>query len=147
MFKAIVAFIGFNVYFISGFAQNGFKDGSLDRGDFTLHYKIHGNRGDYVLLLSGGPGSAVTYMQPFADSLSRNFQCIMLEQRGTGRSLLKKYDSCNVRMNLYVEDIEALRKQLNAERFILLGTSWGALLALLYASEHPSRVSQMIIVG
>ena len=122
-------------------------DGKVDRGDFSLHYKIYGTKGEYVLLLSGGPGSDVGHMKIFADTLNSDFKCILLEQRGTGRSVLKKYDSSTINMNLYVEDIETLRKQLKAERFILLGASWGALLSLLYSSAYPAHVSKVIIAG
>ena len=132
---------------VSSNSQSAAIDGKIDRGDFSLHYKIYGTKGEYVLLLSGGPGSDVGHMKIFSDTLNRNFQCILLEQRGTGRSVLKKYDSSSINMNLYVEDIEALRKHLKAERFILLGASWGALLSLLYSSAYPANVSKIIIAG
>ena len=91
----------------TAFSQS-YTDGKIARDGFTLYYKTFGKKGDYIILLSGGPGSSVDYMQPIADSLSKFYRCIMLEQRGTGRSTLPKYDSSTIRMNLYVDDMEAL---------------------------------------
>lgn len=143
-----IIIVGISLFFMttSSISQR-VENGKVDRGDFSLHYKIYGTKGEYVLLLSGGPGSDVGHMKIFADTLHKDFQCILLEQRGTGRSVLKKYDSSTINMNLYVEDIEALRKQLKAERFIVLGASWGALLSLLYSSAYPAHVSKIIIAG
>ena len=132
---------------IDGFAQISYKEGKLEKQDVTLFYKTNGSNGDFIILLAGGPGSSVDYMQPVSDSLSPYYRCIMLEQRGTGRSLLKKYDSTTIRMDLYVEDIEALRKQIKANKLILIGNSWGAMLSLLYGAGYPQNVSKIITLG
>lgn len=129
------------------FTQNKIVDGKIDRGGFSLHYKILGEIGPYVIILGGGPGSNVDYMKPVADSLSRNFRCVMLEQRGTGRSVLEKFDSTTVHMRLYVEDIELLRKHLKSDKLILVGNSWGSLLALLYGIEYPGYTKSIISLG
>ena len=129
------------------FSQRAVVDGKLDRSDFNLHYKIFGKQGSYAIILGGGPGSTVDYMQPIADSLSQYYQCAMLEQRGTGRSVLKKYDTTTIHMNSYVEDIEALRKHLNASTIILVGNSWGSLLALLYGMKYPQNTKAIISLG
>lgn len=130
----------------TAFSQS-YTDGKIARDDFTLHYKTFGNKGEYIILLAGGPGTSVDYMQPIADSLSKYYRCIMLEQRGTGRSTLPKYDTTTIRMDLYVDDLEALRKHIKSDRVILIGTSWGALLSLLYGSSYPGRVSKIIHLG
>lgn len=94
-------------------AQPQYREGELNRETFILHYKIFGTKGLYLIILGGGPGSVVDYTQPVADSLSKFFQCIMQEQRGTCRSVLKNFDTTTIRMDLYVDDIEVLRKHSN----------------------------------
>ena len=79
-------------------------------------------------------------MQAFADELSKNYQCIMLEQRGTGRSKLSKYDPSTINLSAYMEDIEALRKHLGADKLILTGNSWGMMLALAHGGSYPNNV-------
>jgi proline iminopeptidase len=128
-------------------AQHAYKDGRLARTDLDLHYRIFGTKGSFVVILGGGPGSTVDYMQPVADSLQKYYQCIMLEQRGTGRSILKKYDTTTIQMNLYVEDIQALRKHVGADKLILVGNSWGSLLAFLYGIKYPQHTKAIVSLG
>lgn len=123
------------------------QDRSVRGKDVTLHYKIHGEKGEYVILLAGGPGSAVRYMQPIADALSDSYRCVMLEQRGTGRSKLDKLSTESVKMERYVEDIELVRKDLKAKKVSLIGNSWGSMLGLLYSGAYPHRVNKLISVG
>src|SRR5262245_47056526 len=67
------------------------QEGKVPRDGFDLHYRIVGRDGPYVVVLAGGPGTTVESMKPVADELKGKFRCVMLEQRGTGRSKLKEY--------------------------------------------------------
>src|SRR5246127_5554235 len=110
-------------------AQQNFVDGKVTRDGVDLFYKIVGPAsGDYVLVLSGGPGEDIHSMQGIADELGKKYRCIMWEQRGTGRSKLPRYDASTINLNAYMEDIEALRKRLHTDKFILVGNSWGMIL-------------------
>jgi len=71
----------------------------------------------------------------------------MWEQRGTGRSKLPKYDASTINLNAYLEDIEALRQQLHAGKFIVIGNSWGMILGLAYAGTHPDAVRAVVTIG
>jgi proline iminopeptidase len=123
------------------------QEGKVPRDGFDLHYRIVGAGGPYLLVLSGGPGTAIRYMQPFADELGRTHRCIMLEQRGTGRSVLKAYDRGTINLSTYVDDIEALRTHLKLDRLALIGNSWGMMLALAYGGMYPSRARAIVTVG
>jgi proline iminopeptidase len=123
------------------------RDGKVSRENFDLYYTIVGNNGPYLLILSGGPGEEIRSMQAFADELSKNYQCIMLEQRGTGRSKLNKYDGSTLNLNAYIEDIEALRKQLKIDKLTLIGNSWGMMLALAYGGTYPDRTRAIATIG
>ena len=46
-----------------------------------------------------------------------------------------------------IADMEALRKHLNIERWLVFGGSWGSTLALAYAEHHPDRCSGLILRG
>ena len=128
--------------------QKNSTDGKVTRDGIDLFYKVVGPAsGDYVLILSGGPGEDIHSMQGIADELGKKYRCIMWEQRGTGRSKLAKYDASTINLNAYVEDIEALRKQLHAEKFIVLGNSWGMILGLAYAGTHPDAVRAVVTIG
>jgi proline iminopeptidase len=49
-------------------------------------------------------------------------------------------------VKLFVDDIEAVRVSLNVERLIILGHSWGGMLAMAYAAAHPDHVRSLILV-
>ena len=129
-------------------AQQNLADGKVTREGVDLFYKIVGPpTGDYVLILSGGPGEDIHSMEGIADELGEKYRCIMWEQRGTGRSKLPRYDSSTINLNAYMEDIEALRKQLHAQKFIVVGNSWGMILGLAYAGTHPDAVRAVVTIG
>jgi len=129
-------------------AQQNFVDGKVTRDGTDLFYRVVGpTSGDYVLVLSGGPGEDIHSMQGVADELGKKYRCIMWEQRGTGRSKLPRYDSSTINLNTYMEDIEALRKQLHTEKFIVVGNSWGMILGLAYAGTHSDAVRAVVTVG
>jgi len=129
-------------------APQNSADGKITRDGVDLFYRVVGPAtGDYVLVLSGGPGEDIHSMQGIADELGKKYRCIMWEQRGTGRSRLPKYDASTINLNAYVEDIEALRRHLHAEKFIVIGNSWGMILGLAYAGTHPDAVRAVVTIG
>jgi proline iminopeptidase len=131
-----------------GAAQQNSTDGKVTRDGIDLFYRIVGpTSGDYVLVLSGGPGEDIHSMQGVADELGKKYRCIMWEQRGTGRSKLPRYDSSTINLNAYMEDIEALRKHLHTDKFILVGNSWGMILGLVYAGTYPDAVRVVVTIG
>lgn len=119
---------------------------SLPRDGFELHYRTMGS-GPTVVLLSGGPGFDVDYLLPVAEKLADGFTCVLLEQRGTGRSRATKFEPAAMKLRNVVEDLEALRVHLKLETLSLIGHSWGGMLAMAYAAAHPERVGRLALVG
>ena len=129
-------------------AQQSLVDGKVRRDGIDLFYRIAGpTSGEYVLVLSGGPGEDIHSMQGIADELGKKYRCIMWEQRGTGRSKLPSYDASTINLNAYMDDIEALRRQLHTEKFIVVGNSWGMILGLAYAATHTDAVRAVVTIG
>jgi len=122
------------------------QDHSFQSQGIELYYRTAGS-GTPLVLLSGGPGFDVDYMQPVADFLPAGYQPILLEQRGTGRSRVPKMTAENMTLRVVVEDLEALRVHLKQERLLLVGHSWGGMLAMAYAAAHPDRIDRMILIG
>jgi len=111
-----------------------------------VYYSTVGT-GPPLLLLSGGPGLDVDYMKPLAERLGGTYQCILLEQRGTGRSQPQALTGETISLKLLVEDIEAMRLSLKADQLRILGHSFGGMLAMAYAAEHPDRIHSLILVS
>jgi proline iminopeptidase len=122
------------------------QDGSFMSAGLELHYRSAGT-GTPAVLLSGGPGFEVDYVVPVGDFLPAGYRRIFFEQRGTGRSRPAKLAPESLTLATVVEDLEALRQHLKQERLLLVGHSWGGMLAMSYAVAHPDRVDRLILIG
>jgi proline iminopeptidase len=101
--------------------------------------------GPATVVLHGGPGAHHDYLLPGFDRLAPGRTLIYYDQRGGGRSPVPR--EVPVGWREQVADLEALRELWGAERLSLAGYSWGGLLALLYALEHPGRVERLALVS
>jgi Predicted hydrolases or acyltransferases (alpha/beta hydrolase superfamily) len=96
-------------------------------------------------VLHGGPGAHHDYLLPGFDTLATGRTLIYYDQRGGGRSPVGR--DVPVGWREHVADLEALRSLWGIERLSIAGYSWGALLAMLYATEHPDRIERMALVS
>jgi proline iminopeptidase len=101
--------------------------------------------GPVVVVLHGGPGAHHDYLLPGFDLLAPGRTLIYYDQRGGGRSPVGR--DVPVGWREQVADLEALRELWNLDRMALAGYSWGGLLAMLYATEHPDRVDRLALVS
>ncbi|MCW8091933.1 prolyl aminopeptidase [Alteromonas sp. ASW11-130] len=111
-----------------------------------IYYEQSGNPdGIPVLYIHGGPGAGLSpNYKCFFDS--GRYRIIGFEQRGCGRSRPFGDVEKNTTQDL-LEDIELLREQLNINKWVVFGGSWGTLLGLLYAMAHPNAVYGLILRG
>jgi proline iminopeptidase len=101
--------------------------------------------GPPTVVLHGGPGAHHDYLRPGFDRLANRRMLIYYDQRGGGRSAVPR--EVPVGWREQVEDLEALRSLWGIDRLSIAGYSWGGLLALLYAVEHPGRVERLGLVS
>jgi proline iminopeptidase len=96
-----------------------------------------------AVYLHGGPGSGC---QPDHRRLfdPERFHAILFDQRGAGRSRPKGERENNTLAHL-IADMEIIREKFAFERWIVVGGSWGATLALAYAQAHPDRVFGLVL--
>src|SRR3712207_4663753 len=122
------------------------REGMLDVGSgHRLHWRELGNPAAdrAALLLHGGPGSGCSdAMASFFDL--RDWRVVLLDQRGAGRSRPAGSTAFNTTADL-VADCERLRAHLGLAQWLVLGGSWGAALAALYASAHPHAVRALLL--
>lgn len=103
-----------------------------------------GNPGGPVwLVLHGGPGSGAQPGQVAPLDLAQH-RVIVPDQRGAGLSRPRGRTAGNT-CEALVADLECLRKQLGVERWAVLAGSWGTVLALRYAQQHPTRVDRLVL--
>jgi proline iminopeptidase len=108
-------------------------------------YRIVGE-GEPFIVLHGGPGMYHDELYPFFLDFARDKKVIFYDQRGNGRSIMKKIDSTTFNVELMVEDLEALRKEFGIEKLNIIGHSWGGLLAMYYGVEYPENLKRLILV-
>jgi len=83
---------------------------------------------------------------PDLQPLARSRTIVLYDQRGSGRSEIVK-DPARLTAAHHVRDLEAVRVHLGLQRFALIGESWGAGLAVLYAAAHPEQVERLLLIG
>lgn len=108
-----------------------------------LAYHVVG-KGARAVCLPGGPMQDSRYLGNLG-GLSERLQLIMFDYRGTGRSE-SPTDAVSYRCDRLVDDVEALREHLGADRIDLLAHSAGANLAALYAARYPERIGKLALI-
>ena len=116
-------------------------EGSVKVGDVEIAYWSSGEGTPVVIL--GGPWFGHYYLRPLVESVAQEFQVIAYDPRGAGRSSPLAADKITLAGHL--EDLEDLRRRLNIERLNLVGHSFGAHIALLYAAQHPETTASLVI--
>ena len=101
--------------------------------------------GPDIIILHGGPGAHHDYLLPQFDALAYGRRLHYYDQRGGGRSPVER--SVDVGWKEQVEDLRALIDCWGIAPAVIAGYSWGALLALLFAVEHPERVSRLALIS
>jgi proline iminopeptidase len=117
----------------------------LPAGDGHEIYVETVGRADGIpaVYLHGGPGSGC---QPDHRRLfdPERFHAVLFDQRGAGRSSPKGSRDHNTLPHL-IADMEMIREKFRIARWMVVGGSWGATLALAYAQAHPERVSGIVL--
>jgi pimeloyl-ACP methyl ester carboxylesterase len=104
------------------------------------------------LFLHGGPGESNLWLAHHTmKELERHFVCVNWDQRGAGKSLLPGPDPATMTIEQLYEDtlalIELLLARFEKEKLLLLGHSWGGLLATKVAARHPDLLHGVILMN
>jgi pimeloyl-ACP methyl ester carboxylesterase len=102
--------------------------------------RAYGSQGPPVIVLHGGPAAAGE-VAPLARELADRFQVLEPWQRGSGKRPLT--------VQRHVEDLRDLVAACGQawRRPAIVGHSWGAMLALVYAASHPDLAGPVVLVG
>jgi len=123
-----------------------FDTGFLKKGIHEIYYEQCGNpKGKPAVFLHGGPGGgAGSFSRRFFDP--KKYRIVLFDQRGCGKSKPHTCLEDNTTWHL-VEDIESIRKELDIDKWLVFGGSWGSTLALVYAQTHPEYVTELVLRG
>lgn len=111
----------------------------------SLFVRVTGG-GQGVIVLHGGPDFDTAYLLPELDQLKDAYRLIYYDQRGRGRSA-ENVRPEDVTLASDLADLDAIRAHFHVDAPVLLGHSWGTVLALEYALRNPARVSRLILMN
>ena len=121
------------------------REGFIQGAGARIYFKTLG-RGAPLLLLHGGPGADHSDFLPALRPLARRCQLVLIDERGSGRSERLK-DPKGYTLDRMVRDIERVRQHLKLKQIVVLGHSFGGILAQAYALEHPRRILGLVLAG
>jgi proline iminopeptidase len=121
------------------------RESRIPVGKASLYARDIG-QGRSIIVLHGGPDFDHSYLLPDLDRFADAFRLIYYDQRGRGQSA-DGFEAGDVTLTSDVEDVDGVRQHFKLESAVLLGHSWGAVLALEYALRHPARVSHLILMN
>ncbi len=101
-----------------------------------------------IIFLQGGPGGFISnrnikMLEPLSED---GFDIYLYDQIGSGLSErlsdITKYTS-----ERHKKDLEEIIKKIGSEKVIIIGQSWGAILATLFIADNPHKVEKLILTG
>jgi pimeloyl-ACP methyl ester carboxylesterase len=92
-----------------------------------------------LLVLHGGPGASHDYLEPLEAMAKTGRRVIFYDQLGGGNSD-HPHNPSMWTVELFVEELGAVRKALALDRLHILGQSWGGMLGMEYALEYQEAI-------
>ncbi|MHA3789112.1 alpha/beta hydrolase [Flavobacterium hauense] len=101
-----------------------------------------------VIFLQGGPGGFITdrNIELLGKLADDGYDVYLYDQLGSGHSE-RLDDITGYTAERHKRDLEAIVTQIGADKVILIGQSWGAILATLYIADNPSKVEKVVFSG
>ncbi|WP_339241867.1 alpha/beta hydrolase [Paenibacillus sp. FSL R5-0517] len=105
-----------------------------------------------LIFVHGGPGcSEIPYVRKYQKELEQHFTVVHYDQRGSGKSYHFFEDYSNLTTDVLVDDLLALSdvvsKELNQEKVILIGHSFGTYIGMKAAAKAPAQFHAYIGIG
>ena len=113
-----------------------------------LHAETFGNPNDpMIVVLHGGPGGDYRSLLNCSKFSEDGFFVVFYDQRGSGLS--RRHDKGSYSVQLFIDDLDAVIRHYRQgpnQKVILMGLSWGAMLATAYVNTHPADISGVVLM-
>ncbi|MCW3991812.1 MAG: proline iminopeptidase-family hydrolase [Candidatus Bathyarchaeota archaeon] len=116
----------------------------IDEAGHEIYYKLYGSGPETLVCLHGGPGADHRYLVRMGELSGEVLKVLLYDQLGSGQSDRPDDDSLWT-VPRFVGELETIRSEMNLGRVHLYGQSWGGMLALQYALDHPEGVKSLIL--
>jgi proline iminopeptidase len=98
-----------------------------------------------LIVLHGGPGMDHHMFRPYLDALADEYRVLYVDERGQGRS--ERVDPATLSLDRFARDVDLLAEALALDGFVLLGHSFGAIIAMYHATELGTAEAYVISAG
>jgi cis-3-alkyl-4-acyloxetan-2-one decarboxylase len=123
-----------------------FKNQHINRDGLKYAYVDEG-QGDPVVMVHGNPSWSFYYRNLVA-ALKDDYRCIAPDHMGCGLSDKPGDDQYEYTLERRVDDLEALLDHLGlTENITLVLHDWGGMIGMAWATRHPERVKQLVILN
>ncbi len=114
----------------------------------AIHYVVQGDpeAAGPIVLLNGGMMTTF-HWEPIAAKLRGKYRIILLDFRGQLQSPITPEAPAPTDLAGHARDVVAVLNELGIKKAHLAGTSFGSLVALVLAAEHPERVSSVVALN
>lgn len=129
--------------------KDAMPEGFIPFREFNTWYRIVGedDPGKFPLLcLHGGPGMPHDYMASLVRMARTGRRVIFYDQLGCGRSD-RPDDPSLWTVDLFLDELRTVIDHLELQRYHLLGSSWGGMLAMEHALTKPSGLASLILAS
>lgn len=114
----------------------------LKANEIELYYKEEG-KGSPIVFIHGWMDDHSVWDSQI-EYFSKNHRVIAYDQRGHGRSDKPKK---GYSIETLSDDLYNVTQKLNIRQFALVGHSLGGMAAMVFALEHPEKVSKLVLVS
>jgi L-proline amide hydrolase len=126
------------------------SEGTMTRDGNETWYRVVGDLQagpTPVVICHGGPGAAHDYTEPIANLSRFGRGCVLYDQVGCGKSThLPDAPADFWTVQLFKDELSDLTRELGiAERYAVVGQSWGGMLAMEYALDHPEGLRAIVV--
>lgn len=156
----MIPFIGVMIYFL--FVPRTYKVPSIEKRNSTQYWNLSTGseiaytlvqaKGDRksspIIFLQGGPGGPIydSNIQVLSGLANYGYDVYLYDQVGCGQSCrLEKIEEYTVERHKH--DLEEIVRMIGAEKVILIGQSWGAILATMFIADNSDKVEKVIFTG
>ncbi|MFP4639753.1 MAG: alpha/beta fold hydrolase [Guyparkeria sp.] len=119
----------------------------FDLGEHEVRYHLRGGKdAPVVIVLGGGPGFSSWNLEPVQQRLAElGYRAAIMDMLGVGENAAEVRGSP---LDEWVSQVEGLRRELADDRpAVLVGHSWGALMAFVYTREFPDNVARLVLLN
>ncbi len=131
---------------------NKMREGFANFGPYQTWYRVTGdlaNGRTPLIILHGGPGCTHDYVDAFKDIAASGHAVVHYDQLGNGKSThLPHQDPSFWTVELFLAELDNLLDHLDIrQHYVLLGQSWGGMLASEHAVRQPAGLKALILAN